>query len=82
MDRAAAGEMQRTDIDKAKYFVIEMKYRAGLIQKPAYCQDAVPALQAIASGVLDEYHAGQAATDDLIAAKRRFYKVTALCRQG
>jgi hypothetical protein len=81
-DRFKAGEVERIDLEEAKYHLVEMKFRAGQIQRPAFCQEAVPNLQAIVSGVLGESRVGQATTEDLIRAKRRLYKITGLCRQG
>jgi hypothetical protein len=75
-DRFNDGSASKADVAEAEHHLLEMKFKAGLIPRPAYCQAAIPALQVIVSDLRSDTIEAQ------IVAQRRLYKVTALCRQN
>jgi hypothetical protein len=75
-DRFSDASATRAELEEAEHHLLEMKFKAGLIPRPAYCQAAIPALQVIASNLRSGDIGAQ------IVAQRRLYKVTALCRQN
>ena len=75
-DRFMDGSATRAEVAEAEHHLLEMKFKAGLIPRPAYCQAAIPALQVMVSNPSSGNIGAQ------MVAQRRLYRVTALCRQN
>jgi hypothetical protein len=79
-ERYRDGEVTKSDVERAQYDLLEIKYAANQIPRSTYCTQAPPALQGIANSVEEEARVGQRALEEVIGAKRKMYEVTALCR--
>ena len=78
-ERFGSGEVAEIDVAQARYDLLALKFAGERIPRAAYCQTGVPGLLAIAAGAAEEARVGQRTTQDVIAAKRRFYGAKAAC---
>jgi outer membrane protein TolC len=80
--RFSAGTASSTDVAQAKYYLFDMKFKAKQISRARYCTDATSPLQEILTRAIDEAIVGRNTTSDVLAAKRQFYKLKALCTKS
>jgi hypothetical protein len=79
VERFKVGEVTSVDVAEASYDLLAAQYQTKQISRADYCQGAVPQLQKIVTGVVDEESAGERTLADEIGAKRKLFAVKALC---
>jgi outer membrane protein TolC len=79
-DRFNDASATKAEVAEAEYYLLEMKFKAGLIPRSAYCQAAIPALQVMVSNPVSTPSSTNIGAQ--IVAQRRLYRVTALCGQN
>jgi hypothetical protein len=80
-DRLAMATISVPDVERARYHLINMKYRAAMISQKRYCDDGVPVLRHIVDLLEAGRNAGTVGDiPKMIEAKTIYYKEAASCR--
>lgn len=79
-DRFNVGEVTRTDVNKAKLNVLQLRFDCREILIGDYCTQAPAIAEELARGVREEANAGQATTLDVITSEKEAILIRGVCR--